>query len=182
MKAVSNSPLVLVRDETSADVAARETLLDLSFGSARFVKTSERLREGRLPARNLSLTATGPDGRLIGTVRLWHVRAGSAGAALLLGPLAVHPWFRSHGVGGTLMRAAINIAAADGHRAIMLVGDAPYYARFGFARERTQGLMLPGPVDDERFLGLDLVPGALEGAAGLVEPTGAFETAARRAA
>jgi predicted N-acetyltransferase YhbS len=80
------------------------------------------------------------------------------------------------------MRAAINIAAADGHRAILLVGDAPYYARFGFSRHLTRGLMLPGPVDGERFLGLELVPGVLADAVGMVDATGTAEAALSRAA
>ena len=159
--------------ETSADVAQRETLLDLAFGrAARFAKTSERLREGRLPADGLSLAAHGPDGRLVGTVRLWHVTAGPARPALLLGPLAVHPWFRDRGLGKAFMTTAINEAARLGHGAIMLVGDAPYYERFGFSTGLTEGLWMPGAFERSRFLGLELKPGALAGARGLVSPTG----------
>lgn len=159
--------------ETDADIAQRETLLDLSFGrAARLAKTSERLREGRTPAEGLAFAAHGPDGRLIGTVRLWNVTAGPARPALLLGPLAIHPWFRDRGLGGALMSTAINEAARLGHRAILLVGDAPYYARFGFDNAVTDGLWLPGAFDRSRFLGLELKTGALASARGLVSPTG----------
>jgi predicted N-acetyltransferase YhbS len=162
--------------ETAADIAQREALLDLSFGrAARLAKTSERLREGRKPAEGLAFAAHGPDGRVIATLRLWHVAAGPGRPALLLGPLAVHPWFRDRGLGGAMMSTAINEAALRGHGAIMLVGDAPYYARFGFDVALTEGLWLPGSFDRSRFLGLELVPGALAGARGLVSPTGEME-------
>ena len=155
---------------------AREALLDASLAN-RFAKTSERLREDRLPAKDLAFSAVDDDGRLVGTVRLWHVSAGPGRRALLLGPLAVDAAHRCEGVGGLLMRHALARASLLGHRAVLLVGDAPYYARFGFSAAPTQALWLPGPVDRERFLGLDLVPGALQGAAGLVNATGEFAPA-----
>jgi predicted N-acetyltransferase YhbS len=161
----------LIRDERAADVAAREELLDACFGEARFAKTCERLREDRLPAEGLALAVEAED-RLVATVRLWDVAAGPGRPALMLGPIAVDPALHGVGIGGRLMREALARAAALGHRAVILVGDAPYYARFGFSGERVQGLWLPGPFERERFLGLDLAPGALDGAAGLVEATG----------
>lgn len=162
---------VSIRDEIAADAPARERLLDDAFGACRFEKTSERLREGRLPAKGLSVVAE-REGDLVGTVRLWHVAAGPNRPALLLGPLAVDERLRGAGLGGALMREAIARADALGHGAILLVGDAPYYARFGFAPALTQGLWLPGPYARERFLGLELRAGALAGARGLVGATG----------
>lgn len=160
-----------IRPETQADVPARERLLDAAFGACRFEKTSERLREDRLPANGLSLIAD-CGGEAVGTVRLWHVAAGPNRPALLLGPLAVDETMRGAGIGGALMREAIACAGARGHGAILLVGDAPYYARFGFDAARTGGLWLPGPYARERFLALELESGALAGARGLVSPTG----------
>ena len=90
--------MVKIRDEVADDVSAREALLDASFGEARFEKTSERLREGRRPARGLALSAS-HEGALAGTVRLWNVAAGRAGAGLLLGPLAVDEDRRGLGLG-----------------------------------------------------------------------------------
>jgi predicted N-acetyltransferase YhbS len=115
------------------------------------------------------------DGRVVGTVRLWHVSAGPGRPALMLGPLAVDCTCQSLGIGGKLMRAALDKAKALGHRAVLLVGDAPYYERFGFSGEGTEGLWLPGPVDRARFLALELQPGALTGAFGLVSATGERE-------
>lgn len=162
---------IVVRDEQLRDIAARETLLDAAFGADRSEKTSERLREGRLPADRLALVATAGK-HLVGTVRLWNVTLGPDRPALLLGPLAVDGAIRSSGIGGLLMREAIGRARDEGHRAIILVGDEPYYRRFGFAAARMERLWMPGPVERSRFLGLDLVPGALDGARGLVSPTG----------
>lgn len=166
--------MIQIRDEIASDAAAREHLLDACFGPARFLKTSHRLREGRLPARGLALTAV-RDETLVGTVRLWDVETGCGRPALLLGPLAVDPTLQGLGLGGTLMRAALATAAELGHGAVLLVGDAPYYARFGFEQTRADALYMPGPFERERFLGLELEVGALAGAEGVLRAAGAFE-------
>lgn len=157
-------------EERGWDVAARETLLDAAFGETRFAKTCERLREGRKPAKHLALVAL-DDGELVATLRFWHVDAGGA-PALMLGPLAVAESHRALGLGGDLMRLGLRRARMLGHRAVILVGDEPYYRRFGFRRDLTRGLVMPGPVAAERFLGLELVEGALAGARGMVVATG----------
>ncbi len=170
--------MIAIRHETPFDVAGREALLDLAFGDCRFAKTAERLRERRLPAEGLSFVACA-GGRLIGTVRLWSIAAGPGRPALLLGPLAVEAEFRQGGIGGELMRHALAQAQARGHQAVLLVGDAPYYGRFGFTTEWTGAHTLPGPYARERLLGRELVPGALAGARGLVRATGRCEPKAR---
>ena len=162
--------MIQIRNETFADIPAREALLDAALGEARFDKPSERLREGRLPARGLALAAE-VEGELAGTVRLWNIRAGSAGEGLLLGPLAVAAERRSLGVGARLMREAMWRAAQAGRRFVLLVGDAPYYERFGFGRAPS-GLVMPGPMDPARFLAFEIRPGALAGAAGEIVGTG----------
>jgi predicted N-acetyltransferase YhbS len=163
--------MITIRQETPFDVARREALLDAAFGDCRFTKTAERLREGRLPEEGLSFAACA-GGRLVGTVRLWNIAAGRARPALLLGPLAVASEFRQCGIGGDLMRHALEEARRRGHRAVLLVGDAPYYGRFGFSAEKTDALALPGPYASDRLLARELVPGALAGARGLVRATG----------
>jgi predicted N-acetyltransferase YhbS len=168
--------MIHVRTEQPPDVAAREALLDLAYGPIRFTKPSQRLRGRREPA--LSLVAR-QKGQVIGTVRLWPIVAGAAGPALLLGPLAVHPDCRRRGVGATLMDRAILAARAAGHAAVLLVGDASYYARFGFSAAKTAGLTLPGVDEPTRLLGLELVPGALDGARGLIR-SGVPRRSARR--
>jgi predicted N-acetyltransferase YhbS len=159
-------------DETPKDVEARERLLDEAFGPARFLKTCERLRAGRLPARGLALVAKAGE-RVVGTMRMWPVHAGIGRPALLLGPLAVARDCRSLGLGAALIEDGLARAKARNHRAVLLVGDAPYYARFGFDQRFTRDLVLPGPVERERFLGLELAEGALEGASGRVMAVGA---------
>ena len=156
-----------IRDETPSDINAREALLDAAFGPARFLKTCQRLRDESAPAPGLALVATDGTGALIGTLRLWPVLAGGR-EALLLGPLAVAADSRSLGVGGALIRESLARAGDFGHCAVLLVGDAPYYERFGFARRFTERLTMPGPVERARFLGLELVEGALSGARGRV--------------
>lgn len=172
--------MVTIRHEFIHDIAPREQLLDRAFGKARRRKTSERLREGRAAAEGLCFTAADAGGKLIGTLRLWQVIAGTAGPALLLGPLTVDGGAQNKGVGAALMRHALAEAKRLGHAAVLLVGDAPYYSRFGFA-PAPAGLHLPGPVDRARFLGLEFTPGALNGAAGLVMASGKMIDTARAA-
>ena len=170
--------MIEIRHETPRDIAAREDLLDICFGAGRFQKTCERLREGRIPARDLSLVID-RCGEVVGTVRLWHVAAGASRSALMLGPIAIDPACQGLGLGGKLMRDALGRARADGHNAVVLVGDASYYERFGFSARHTEGLWLPGPFERDRFLGLELREGALAGARGLVSATGEARGQAR---
>ena len=91
----------------------------------------------------------------------------------MLGPLAVEASSRQLGVGAALMDHALAAAKARGHRAVVLLGDAPYYARFGFSNRKTGELSLPGAFERDRLLGLELRAGALDGAWGMIAPTGA---------
>ena len=166
--------MITIRPEKPADIAARETLLDVAYGASRFTKPSQRLREGREPAPSFVALE---HGRLIGTVRLWPVSAGRP--ALLLGPLAVHPDCRQRGIGSALVRRAIRAARVARHGALVLVGDAAYYGRFGFTAAHTGALSMPGAYERDRLLALALVPGALDGARGLIR---AGDAPARRRA
>ena len=160
-----------IRAERASDVAAREALLDACFGDNRHMRTCQRLRDGRAPAQGLALSAV-RQGKLVGTVRLWHVSAGGT-PALMLGPLAVEASSRRFGVGAALMDHALAAAKARGHRVVVLLGDAPYYARFGFSAAKTRELTLPGAFERDRLLGLELVEGGLDGAWGMIVPIGA---------
>ena len=160
-----------IRAERAADVAAREALLDACFGENRHGRTCQRLRDGRAPAAGLALSAV-HEGTLVGTVRLWHVSAGGR-PALVLGPLAVDPACRELGIGAALMQQALAAARARGHAAVILLGDAPYYSRFGFSAEKTGELLLPGPFERDRLLAIEFTEGALDGAEGMIVPTGA---------
>ncbi|NGO51727.1 GNAT family N-acetyltransferase [Allomesorhizobium camelthorni] len=159
--------------ETAVDIPAREALLDRAMGPKRRKKSSETLRRGRRPSEGLAFVARDMAGAVVGTVRLWDVAVGeSEAAALLLGPLAVCPSQKSAGIGSALMRHAIAEARHLGHRAILLVGDAPYYGRFGFSTEKTGRLAMPGPYEQHRLLALELCEGTLEGAAGTLQAAG----------
>jgi predicted N-acetyltransferase YhbS len=160
-----------IEAESVRDVTAREILLDRAMGPGRRRKSSEKLRRGRKPSEGLAFVARDEDGRVVGTVRLWDVDAGGK-PALLLGPLAVDPTVKSSGIGSALMRHGIAEAARLGHGAILLVGDAPYYSRFGFSGEKTGDMSMPGPYERHRFLALELRDGALDGAVGTLRATG----------
>lgn len=159
--------------ETPDDIAAREALLDAAMGPKRKTKSSEKLRRGRRPSEGLAFVARDASGAVMGTVRLWDVTLGEGGpAALLLGPLAVAPSLKSAGIGSALMRHAVAEAARLGHAAILLVGDAPYYGRFGFSAAKTGSLAMPGPYERHRLLAVELVEGALAGVHGTLKAAG----------
>ena len=153
------------------DTAAIEHLLDRAFGLDRRTKSSYRLREGNTPEPDLSLVAKAADGRLAGTISFWPLAVGEAGTpALLLGPLAVDPAFLGQGIGLALMREGLDRAILQGHRLAILVGDEPYYAKAGFHQLPRGLLIMPGPVNPERFLYRELAEGALDGVSGIVLP------------
>lgn len=165
-------------DLSNAAIAARsETLLDRAFGIGRRTKTSYRFREREMPVPGLSFglwmasSDAGSEDVLIAVISFWRLKIGQAGDdAIMLGPLAVEPLLQGKGLGRTLMAHALAEAARLGHRLVILVGDAPYYGPFGFVRVPDGRLILPGPVDPDRLLYLELVPGTFEGMSGLVLP------------
>lgn len=163
--------------ERPDQIAARENLLDRVMGEVRFRRASERMREGRLPA--ISINAVDANGNVIGTVRLWHVKADGMQDALMLGPLAVDPNFQGLGIGGALMKAVLAHAKKAAFGAIVLVGDPEYYSRFGFDAARAANLAMPGPFERHRLLGLELQAGALGQCKGLIAPAGAKIQAAK---
>jgi predicted N-acetyltransferase YhbS len=162
--------------EMPHEAAQREALLDRAMGPGRKRKSSEKLRRGCMPADGLSFVARNDDGAVIGTVRLWNVaancvRRGQA-QALLLGPLAVDPFYAGNGIGSALMNLALGEAARLEHGAIILVGDADYYKRFGLSAEKTGNLYMPGPFEKARLLALELQEGAVDGMHGILIATG----------
>jgi predicted N-acetyltransferase YhbS len=163
--------MTTIRHERASDIAAREALLDQAFGETRYRKSSERLREGRVPAQGLAFTAV-EQGGVIGTARMWTIDLGNGAPALLLGPVAVACDRQRHGIGAALVRRAIAAARKLGHAAIVLVGDAEYYGRFGFSAAKTGALAMPGPYEPHRLLALELTPGALDGASGTIAAAG----------
>lgn len=151
--------------ETAQDWWEVEALLDLSFAPGREALSSYRLRDGVPPVADLCLVWRDALAILGGAIRVWPVRVGGA-EALLLGPVAVHPTRQGEGLGGLLLRAVLDRAAAAGHARVMLVGDAPYYGRFGFTR--LEGVAMPPPTNPARVLGRALVPGGWDGVRGTV--------------
>lgn len=166
--------MIQIRHERPADLDAREALLDAAFGETRTRKSSERLREDRLPAEGLSFIAS-EGKRVIGTARLWNVACGNGESALLLGPVAVAEDCRSRGLGGAMVRRAIQAARKLGFAAIVLVGDPEYYSRFGFSGAKTGALWMPGPFERHRLLGRELKKGGLDSARGMIAPTGRMQ-------
>lgn len=168
--------MVTLTSEDPADLAAIDDLLDLCFGPGRYAKTAYRFREGVSPIRALSLVARGAGG-IRGSLRFWPVLLGEK-RGLLLGPLAVDPVLRGQGIGIGLMTMGLARARRAGFPWVMLVGDEPYYARVGFRSAEPGRFAFPGPVDPERLLLRELIPGSLEGLAGAVLPDRSGKSAA----
>ncbi|MBV0890536.1 N-acetyltransferase [Paracoccus sp. Z118] len=143
--------------ETDADTPEIEALLDLCFAPGRSALSSYRLREGVPKVAQLCLCLRNGADAVVAAIRFWPVRVGGK-PVLLLGPVAVHPTAQGEGLGGMLMRESLSRAEAMGWSRVMLVGDAPYYSRFGFSR--LDEVEMPPPTNPDRVLGLELVPGA----------------------
>jgi len=143
--------------ETPADTPEVEALLDLCFAPGRTALSSYRLREGVAPVAALCLVLRDGGRVLLAAIRTWPVRVAGR-PALLVGPVAVHPTAQGEGLGGYLMRESLGRARTLGWARAMLVGDAPYYNRFGFTK--LEGVEMPPPTNPDRVLGLELQPGA----------------------
>ena len=138
-----------------------------AFGPGRYVKTAYRMREGCHEVQELSGIAL--DGEtLVGSVQFWQLVIGGS-PGLLLGPLAVAPGYQNLGIGRALIDKGLTQAKELGHKLVMLVGDAPYYARNGFKPVPKGQIRLPGPVDYGRLLACELVPGALKPVSGMAK-------------
>ncbi|MEL6690036.1 MAG: N-acetyltransferase [Pseudomonadota bacterium] len=156
-----------LREESPDDWWEVEALYDTCFAPGREALSSYRLREGVARVGPLCLVARDPDGILAGAIRYWPVAVGIDRLdALLLGPVAVHPTRQGEGLGGDLMEQSLSAAKALNWRRVILVGDAPYYGRFGF--NRLAHVEMPPPTNPERVLGYALTPGAWDGIAGQV--------------
>ena len=156
--------------ETGEDHWEVEALYDLCFAPGREALSSYRLRDGVPPVADLSVVARDDDASLAGAIRFWPVSVGGA-PALLLGPVAVHPTRQGEGLGALLIDDSLTRAARLGWVRVMLVGDAPYYRRFGF--HRLTDVQMPPPTNPDRVLGASLVPDAWAGVTGQVTQPGA---------
>jgi predicted N-acetyltransferase YhbS len=158
-----------IRAEDAMDLPGIEKLYMKSFGSAQPTSPVSYLRDSTATVSELCLIAE-DKGEIVGTLRFWPVMIGPVNPALLLGPIAVAPGWHTRGLGAQMINLGLGRARDMGHKIVLLVGDGPYYGRFGFTRHLTQGVLLATPVEPERFLGLELVPGAMHGVNGDVRP------------
>ncbi|MGB3148402.1 MAG: N-acetyltransferase [Paracoccaceae bacterium] len=155
-----------LEEETEADWWEAEALYDLVFAPGRTALSSYRLRDGVPPVAELCLTLRADDGALAGVIRYWPVRVAGQ-RVLLLGPVAVHPTRQGEGLGALLLFDSLAEAHRLGWERVLLVGDLPYYRRFGFVK--LDGVIMPPPTNPDRVLGRELVPGAWAGLVGQVE-------------
>ena len=169
-----NDLALTILRESADDAEAIERLHERTFGPGRYAKTAYRLREQVPHSVDLSFAAR-IGTLLVGSVWLSPIRIGEH-KALLLGPLTVEPAFRERGIGQALIGRALKEATAQGHRLVLLVGDEPYYGRFGFHPVQRGHIVFPGPVNPQRILAAELIPGALANFHGLItaapEPAG----------
>ncbi len=159
--------MVVIAREIAEDWWEVEALYDLCFAPGRTALSSYRLRDGVDPIADLCFTARDESGILGGVIRNWPVYVGDH-LAILLGPVAVHPTRQGEGLGGILMQQVLNTARDLGWERVMLVGDYPYYKRFGFFH--LNEVEMPPPTNPDRVLGYSLVEGAWVGVTGDVRP------------
>lgn len=157
--------MLSLNPETPDDWWEVEALYDLVFAPGREALSSYRLRDGVDPRSELARVARDETGALAGAIRFWPVCVDRA-AALLLGPVAVHPTHQGEGLGAALIQGGLEAARGAGWQRVLLVGDLPYYRRFGFFR--LDGVVMPPPTNPDRVLGHDLCRGAWKGLSGPV--------------
>jgi len=165
--------VIIVSPEQPDDHWEIEALLDTAFAPGRTGLSSYRLREDVEPIRELCLTARDDDGigALAGTIRFWPIRIGDASEpSLLLGPVAAHPTRQGEGIGAMLILEGLERAVDAGWKRCLLIGDEPFYARFGFKRSLAEAITFPPPTNPNRILAKALVKGGMDGIEGAVTP------------
>lgn len=163
-------PVFRLMPEHDSDRAEVEWLLDLAFAPGRGALSSYQLRQGVPPVAHLCTVARDEYDVLAGCIRYWRVEIGAVrDPALLLGPIAVHPTRQGEGLGALLIGETLALAQDLAWTRVLLVGDAPYYARFGFSAAVTRQLTFPEPYNPDRLLGKALIPGAFDLCVGLVQ-------------
>ena len=160
-------------EETEDDWWEVEALYDLCFAPGRTALSSYRLRDGVETVAALCGVLRDADGVLAAAIRYWPVEAGGQDT-LLLGPVAVHPTRQGEGLGGLLINESLAEARRLGWERVMLVGDAPYYGRFGFVK--LHGVVMPPPTNPDRVLGLALKRAAWDGVTGAVTKAAGIAT------
>lgn len=164
---VNENAAVIKRCLTHTDLQSVSALHALVFGPGRFARTAYRVREGT-PAISRFCYGAFLGDRLIASLRMTPISIGASGPHVLLGPLAVHPEFAGQGHGKALVALSLSHAKACGIGIVALIGDLPYYARFGFAPVKPGQIVFPGPVNPARILACELTPSTLNAATGLV--------------
>ena len=163
-----------IRPEHSTDHAAIRRVIELAFGQSNEADLVEALREQAHP--HISLIAE-TEGRVVGHIFFSPVSIewpeGSF-TALGLAPLAVLPDYQNKGIGSELVGAGLNECRRIGHEAIIVLGHARYYPRFGFVPASTKEIWSEYDVPDDVFMVAELTAGALRGRKGLVKYHPAF--------
>ncbi len=161
------SSSILTRPATAGDVSDIGDLHARVFGPGRFTRIAYRVRKGT-PLVGSFCRVAEIDGNIVAAVGFTRIVIGDQGRALLLGPLAVDPGAGNQGLGGQVMEEALEAVRKSDVRLVLLVGDEPYYSRYGFKRVDAGQIKFPGPVAPDRILATELEAGALEDFRGLV--------------
>lgn len=158
----------ITRLATPHDVSAIGALQARVFGPGRFARSAYRVREGKGLMSRFCRVAD-RNGRLVASLRITEIAIGGTRGAALLGPIAVDPDFRGQGFGSQLIAETLADMKSTGIALVVLVGDEPYYGRFGFHPVPRGKIVFPGPVNPQRILAAELTPGALAQFEGLIE-------------
>lgn len=162
------------RPARATDLSAISRLHELVFGPGRFARSAYRVREGKGQMSRFCRVAL-LDGRLVAALRMTEISIGAVPGAVLLGPLAVDPEFTGRGFGRRLISEALDAVRDAGMEIVVLVGDEPYYGRFGFAPAPPGQITFPGPVNPRRVLALEVQPGALTRYRGVISASNKAE-------
>lgn len=161
---------IITRPAQRSDCKAIGELHSKIFGPGRFARSAYRVREGSPSREDVSpfcrIACLGP--KIIASITFTDIMIGETEGALLLGPVAVDPDYRGRGIGSNLINEGLKTARSAGRSIVLLVGDEPYYARFGFKSIEGGRIIFPGPLDPTRLLGLSLRKDALLQSSGMV--------------
>ncbi len=145
----------MIRDATPADIDAIRAVETAAFGQPDEAELVDRLRtDGDALVELVAVEGAA----IVGHILFSRLGIGATNGAALA-PVAVMPEHQREGIGGDLIRAGIDRCRTLALPAVVVLGHAAYYPRFGFSA--ALGARLKAPFSGPSFMAIELTPGGL---------------------
>lgn len=170
---VHDGVVTRIRPEQPADIQGTRAVNLAAFETSAEANLVDVLRERADPV--VSLVADAGDA-IVGHILFSPATLPGHPELRVMGlaPMAVAPARQRQGIGAALIHEGMEQCRRLGFGAIIVLGHADYYPRFGFKPASRFGLRSEYEVPDDVFMALELVQGSLKGTSGTIQYHPAF--------